>query len=238
MHTDPELLNLLALGEHAGTEDDRTHAQSCPECADELSQLVRLVTLGRGLEADTQLMTPSDQVWARIRQDLALGSSEPPAPAPIRPPSDTPHPLDATGSAAKRARRGLLTITKAAIAGSAHEFEDELTAQALLTPVEPSWSRASGEAELATDEHGRRLLQVTLHADLPSSGLRQAWLVHREDPKRRQSLGILDGPHGLWTIEHSIDLEEYAILEISQQGTGETDHSGHTIVRGELARAG
>jgi hypothetical protein len=54
----------------------------------------------------------------------------------------------------------------------------------------------------------------------------------------RQTLGILDGPHGLWTIEHSIDLEEFGILDISQQGTGETEHSGHTIVRGELTLAG
>jgi hypothetical protein len=238
MHTDPELLSLLALGEHAGTEDDRTHAQTCPECAHELSQLLRLVTLGRAVEADTQLVSPSDRVWARISQDLALGSSEPSTPSPIRPPSDDPRPLAASDSAAKRARRGLLTVIKAAIAGSAHEFEEELTAQARLTPVEPSWSRASGEAEIATDEHGRRLLQVTLHADLPSTGLRQAWLVHRDDPLRRQSLGILDGPHGLWTVEHSIDLEKYAILEISQQGAGETDHSGHTIVRGEFALAG
>lgn len=111
---------------------------------------------------------------------------------------------------------------------------EDLRAHARLAPVEASWSNASGEAQLATDADGRRLLQVTLHADLPSGGVRQAWLVHRDDPGRRQSLGILDGRHGLWTVEHAIDLEQYPVLDISQQSIGSTEHSGQTIVRGEL----
>lgn len=208
MHTDPELLSLFALGEYAGTEDDRVHAQTCPECAGELAELRRLVTLGRSVSAETRLATPSQDVWARIRDELALR----PAPEP--------------------------PIIKAAVAGSSHGFENELTAHAQLTPVEAVWSHASGKAEIATDEHGRRLLQVALRADLPTSGLRQAGLVHRDNPNLRQSLGILDGPHGLWTVEHAIDLEKYAILDISQQGTGETDHSGETIVRGEITLVG
>ena len=66
------------------------------------------------------------------------------------------------------------------------------------------------------------------------SGLRHAWLVHRDDPTRRQALGILDGPYGVWTVDRSIDLEQYAIVDISQQGASETEHSGQTIVRGQL----
>jgi hypothetical protein len=124
-----------------------------------------------------------------------------------------------------------LALDLTAAAPSGHE----LTAHARLAPVAASWSSASGTAELATDERGRRVLEVALHADLPTSGVRQAWLLHRDDPSLRQTLGILDGPHGLWTVAHSIDLEEYSILDISQQDPGETDHSGQTIVRGELA---
>ncbi|MGI3786452.1 MAG: hypothetical protein ACRYG2_37390, partial [Janthinobacterium lividum] len=108
---------------------------------------------------------------------------------------------------------------------------------ARLEPVLESWSQATGEAELATDSSGRRLLQVTLNADLPSTGLRQAWLVHRQDPAQRQTLGVLDGRNGLWTVAHAIDLDQYAILEISQQGVGDTMPSGQTIVRGELQPA-
>jgi hypothetical protein len=110
-------------------------------------------------------------------------------------------------------------------------------ARARLRPVQDAWSSATGEAELATDDQGRRLLQVSLHADLPSTGVRQAWLVHRDDPSVRQTLGVLDGPHGLWTVEHAIDLEQYAILEIAEQSIGGNDYSGRTIVRGELVPA-
>jgi hypothetical protein len=106
-----------------------------------------------------------------------------------------------------------------------------------LSPVDELWSRAWGTAELSIDERGRRVLQVDLSADLPSSGVRQAWLVHRDDPTVRQSLGILDGLHGLWTVEQAIDLQQYAILDISQQAIGENQHSGQTIVRGELTLA-
>ncbi len=202
MHTDPELLGLLALGEHEGTEDDRRHAQTCPQCAAELSDLQRLASLARSVSTETTMATPSQDVWALICEELGFDVE-------------------------------LSAVAPSVDAG----LDDRLTAHARLRPVEASWSGASGEAELATDEHGRRLLRVALQADLPSSGVRQAWLVHRDDPSLRQTLGILDGPHGLWTVAHSIDLEKYAILDISQQDTGETEHSGQTIVRGELTLA-
>lgn len=218
MHVDPELLGLLALGERVGTSDDRAHVRDCPECAGELSELQRVVTLGR--HADTTLAVPRPEVWSRILEELALDptlelTADPSMslpPDPLAPPS-------------------VASSVEAPVAsGSA----DELRAHAQLRPVAASWSDASGRAELATDQHGRRLLQVALHVDLPASGVRQAWLVHRDDPRVRQTLGVLDGPHGLWTVPHSIDLEQYPIIDISQQGPGETEHSGQTIVRGEF----
>lgn len=228
MHAEAELLSLLALGEQVGTDDERRHTETCRECATELSELQRVTALGRSVGAETTMIAPSPTVWARIRDELGFDDSvEPP---PVRsvdapPPRTLSHP---------DRRRSPLAAIKAAIAGSFHGSPDHLRAHVRLTPVEASWSEASGTAELATDEQGRRLLQVALHADLPTSGVRQAWLIHRDDPARRQTLGILDGRHGLWTVDHSIDLEQYSILDISQQGTGQTEHSGHTIVRGEL----
>lgn len=237
MHTDPELLGLLALGEPVGTEDDRVHAQTCPECADELSQLVRVTILGRSADIESPLTIPSPQVWARIRRELNFLASGGPSEAP-----------PAIGFGSEDAERPPLVLVEPLapeeplalvepLPGPSREPEDQLTARAQLTPVAASWSQASGTADLATDDTGRRLLQVSLHADLPTSGVRQAWLVHRDDPSRRQTLGILDGSQGLWTVDHSIDLAEFTILDISQQGVGETEHSGETIVRGELALA-
>lgn len=244
MHTDPELLSLLALGEHVGSDADRHHAQTCRECAAELSELHRLVVLGRSVDAGTAMAVPSESVWARIRDELAL---EPTLEAPLHrsmflPPSP-PEPLTAartvdatptTNPVRTHPQRSFLATVKAALAKSPYGSTDALTAHAALTPVEAFWSGASGHAELATDQQGRRILQVALQADLPSSGVRQAWLIHRDDPTLRQTLGILDGPKGLWTVDKAIDLKQFAILDISQQGTGETEHSGHTIVRGQL----
>lgn len=205
MHLDPDLLALLALGEHAGTENDRRHVQSCADCASELSQLRRLVTLGRSVAADTAMAAPSQGVWVRIRDELALDTRLEPL--------DVAQPV------------GYAPLARP---------DADVIAYARLSPVGALWSHASGKAELITDAHGRRVLTLALRADLPTTGVRQAWLVHRGDPSLRQTLGILDGPLGLWTVERSIDLNSYAILDISQQGTGETNHSGQTIVRGEL----
>jgi hypothetical protein len=193
MHTDPELLALLALGEQVGTEDERRHVQTCPVCAAELAELQQVAVLVREAAGIT-IAEPSPRVWAAIRDELDARSKE------------------------------------------LADAQPELTAHARLSAV-GAWPGASGDARLATDGSGRRLLQVTLRADLPADGVRQAWLVHRDDPGRRQTLGILDGRHGLWTVEHAIDLTEFPILDITQQSLGSTEHSGQTIVRGQLVPA-
>jgi hypothetical protein len=195
MHTDAELLALLALGEPAGTTDERAHVATCAVCAAELEELRRVVELARSV-AKVPLVEPDPRVWAGISRELAA-------------------------EVAEQARR-----------------RHDLRAHARLTSVQAPWAQASGVAELATDADGRRLLQVSLEADLPDAGVRQAWLVHRDDPAQRQTLGILDGGHGLWTVAQVIDLELYPILEISQQSIGSTEHSGQTIVRGELVLVG
>jgi hypothetical protein len=192
MHTDPELLALLALGEPFGSDDDRDHVAACRACAGELAELRWVVQLARGAAALT-LVEPGAQVWDAVCRELDARPAQERFPA-------SPEPR----------------------------------AHALLTPVAGPWTAASGEAELSTDGSGRRMLQVSLDTELPGAGVRQAWLVHRDDPAQRQTLGILDGRHGLWTVAHGIDLEQYPILEITQQSFGSTEHSGQTIVRGEL----
>lgn len=235
MHTDPELLSLLALGEEVGTEEDRLHAQTCPTCAGELSDLRRLVILGRGVGTDTdlpELTVPHPRVWARIREELTLRQE----PESLDPAASSAAPTSGAAtreSVSKSPPQSLLALMEAALAGPSHGSA-ALVARATLAPAQAGWSDSSGEALIATDELGRQILQVALDAELPYSGVRHAWLVHREDETRKQPLGILDGPYGVWTVDQSIDLEQYAIIDISQQGASETEHSGQTIVRGQL----
>lgn len=243
MHTDPELLSLLALGEEVGTDEDRSHVQTCPTCAEELSELHRLVTLGRGVGADSELTVPGPHVWNRIRAELALlPGLEPRADESAVVLEDHPESYAADRTSAASAtttpvsthpRPSLLAVLEAALAGQSRGSAG-LVAHATLAPVQGAWSGASGEAVIATDQLGRRILQVALEPDLPYSGVRHAWLIHRDDPTLKQTLGILDGPYGVWTVDKSINLEQYAILDISQQRASETEHSGQTVVRGQL----
>ena len=236
MHTDPELLSLLALGEQVGTDEDRIHAQTCPTCASELSELHRLVVLGRSAGTDTELTAPHPRVWARIQEGLALQQDL----EPLRPASPAAAPTSEAPtheSVSKQPRQSLLAVMEAALAGPSRGSA-ALVAHATLAPVQAGWSDSAGEAVIATDELGRQILQVALDVELPHAGVRHAWLVHRQDETLKQTLGILDGPYGVWTVDQSIDLEQYAILDISQQGASETEHSGQTIVRGQLTLVG
>jgi hypothetical protein len=228
MHTDPELLSLLALGEPVGTDEDRVHVQTCPTCAGELSELRRLVTLGRS--ADAELTAPDPRVWDRIREELDLPTALEPlvsGSSPLTDEAAAPAPADT------HPEQSLLAVVATALRGPVRGAA-ALVAHATLSPVGAGSSPASGEAVIATDELGRRILQVVLAADPPHAGVRHAWLVHRDDPTLKQPLGILDGPYGVWTVDRSIDLEQYATVDISQQGANQTEHSGQTLVRGQL----
>jgi hypothetical protein len=228
MHTDPELLSLLALGEPVGTDEDRVHVQTCPTCAGELSELRRLVALGRSVGAE--LTVPDPRVWERIRDELALPPALEPRVSESFPLADE---AAAPTPAGTHPEQSLLAVVAAALRGPVRGPAARV-AHAPLAPVGAGSSPASGEAVIATDELGRRILQVVLAADPPHAGVRHAWLVHRDDPTLKQPLGILDGPYGVWTVDRSIDLEQYATVDISQQGAHQTEHSGQTLVRGQL----
>ncbi|RYZ28269.1 MAG: anti-sigma factor, partial [Propionibacteriaceae bacterium] len=72
MHVDEDLLTLLALGEPAGTSDERDHVASCAECTAELAELRRVVGLARSGET---LEVPGPRVWAAVRAGLGTPAS-------------------------------------------------------------------------------------------------------------------------------------------------------------------
>ena len=75
MHTNPEVLALVALGEReAATSEDLDHIAHCPSCERELSELGHLSQVGRTISDHFTLETPSPAVWNRIRVQLGFGS--------------------------------------------------------------------------------------------------------------------------------------------------------------------
>ena len=72
MHTNPEVLALLALGEDTGTAGEREHVETCEICAREVAELAHLTGVGRAVEDATPLESPSPEVWRRIQAELGF----------------------------------------------------------------------------------------------------------------------------------------------------------------------
>src|SRR5215218_2059691 len=85
MHPSPDVLALLALGEKAGTAEERIHVDSCPVCLAEVAEFVRVAAVGRSATGADQLQAPPPEVWRAVQSELglsgdtaaALGSSAP-----------------------------------------------------------------------------------------------------------------------------------------------------------------
>ncbi len=86
-HIDPDLLALLALGEDAAAED-RAHLASCPECATELRQLTKVVSVTRSGPDLRALDTPPPGLWSRVAAAAGVDA----APAPLTTPVTAPAP--------------------------------------------------------------------------------------------------------------------------------------------------
>ncbi len=72
MHTNPEVLALLALGEPAAAPDDRRHLDGCRQCRDELESLTRLISSSPGPVDGRAPDGPSEAVWAGIQAELGF----------------------------------------------------------------------------------------------------------------------------------------------------------------------
>src|SRR5690348_16045010 len=110
MHTNPEVLALLALGEHVADPADRRHLDSCPQCRDELATLSRLI--GHGSAPDDGygdvLDAPSEAVWAGIQAELGfipVTRDWATAPDPSQPDPSRPHPSQPEPSVPEPAAR-------------------------------------------------------------------------------------------------------------------------------------
>ncbi|MET0694582.1 MAG: anti-sigma factor [Propionibacteriaceae bacterium] len=76
MHTNPEVLALLALGEDAGTPAERQHIDNCAACSQEVAELAGIADIGRSSSRPEALLSPSPEVWDRIRAELGFDITE------------------------------------------------------------------------------------------------------------------------------------------------------------------
>ncbi|WP_194398085.1 anti-sigma factor [Microbacterium atlanticum] len=256
-HLDPDRLSLIALGE-AASEDERRHLDVCDECALELAELEYTVVVGRSTVALGDLQAPPDRVWDRIAAELHLGAASgdeggsadatrvagDEASVPVADRSDSTRAPSAEKPHRRRGIRLLFALAASlalivAVVGVwtfVRQPEPVELASATLEAF-PAHPGAAGTAVVVEQPDGERQIEVDLDDSEPDDGFREVWLI-RADASALVSLGVLEGRTGVFSVPDDIDLREYVLVDISQEpADGDPDHSGDSIVRGELGFA-
>jgi hypothetical protein len=245
-HLEPDDLALAALGEPLDATG-RAHLAACAECAREAASLAATVAVGRAAAGDGPVAPPA-AVWERVRDELGLDPDLAPA-DPAGPASTGAAPLPApTSPAPSSARSGrgrarwLVPAAAGLVAGAVggglavggllRDGSPAVLAETTLDAL-PGWS-ATGDAAVEEDADGRRTLVVRL-SDEGVDGFREVWLLDRE-ATRLVGLGVLDGDEGRFTIPVGLDLDDFAVVDVSAEPfDGDPAHSGDSILRGELS---
>ncbi len=257
MHTSPDLLALLALGELVGTEEDLVHIAGCPSCRTELSTLTAAARTARKVDQDDVLVRPRPQVWDQISRELHLQTVPPvetvPA-APATPSSATVAPAapltavsaaSSTSSARTQRNTRLAAFALAAVLalvvgiGLGANVERILPGSREVASVDlnalPAWAGADGRAVVETDRDGNRYLLVQAQVPQSRPGLREVWLTNSA-ASTMYAMGYLDDGQGRFVIPPELNLTEFRLVDVSLEPLGDKDfrHSGDSMLRGKL----
>ena len=255
MHSDPDVLAAVAMGETDVTRDDARHAESCDECSREVRSLRRVAELARSGPEEEPLARPDDAVWSRISTTLGLADDVVPASvggadSVIGGTSASPvndlrrHRVRGVGAyeshwrwvwpVAVAASVALISAVAGGVVLTQRPSPTVLAA-IKLGPL-PEWSGSSGDARIERAGDGQRDVLVTLQASAPASkaAYREVWLLSA-DLTKLVSIGVLSGDEGSFVLPEGIDLRDYPIVDISEEVLdGDPAHSGNSIVRGEI----
>ena len=238
-HVNPDVLALLALGEHVGTPSQLVHLDACGPCAAELNNLSRTAMVARSTLAAGEFTEPPSRVWTRISAELALDGAAVgySAPSDIAAPAASIAPRTRRRALAPLAAAAALLLIVGAVGATWLALRPTpltVLASATLTAF-PSWTGSSGEALLEKTATGARVVQISLSAPDDDEGFREVWLI-TSDATEIVSLGVLDGGTGTFTVPDGLDLSRYDQVDISSEKfDGDPNHSGDSILRGLLS---
>jgi anti-sigma-K factor RskA len=246
MHTNPDLLALLALGEDVGAEEDLVHISECPACRDELAALTAAASTARRTNDRDVLLSPRPEVWQRISQELrlqapvALPATSPAAPVPS---SSTPPPASDPSRSQRKTRLAAFALaavlTLAVGIGLGANLDRILPGQRVVSSVQlnalPHWSGSSGRATVEQDRDGNRFLVVQVSSPEPATGPREVWLTNSQ-AEPMFAMGFLNNGSGRFLIPPDVDLAQFQLVDISQEPANDHDggHSGNSMLRGKL----
>jgi hypothetical protein len=242
-HLDDEQLALHALGEPLPATAVE-HLQGCDRCTAEIDQLSAVVATARTLGENDQPRSPDPRVWARIKEDLDLGTGT------VAPVADVGQPVAEVASIADRRHRwptGLLVaasvlglVAGATVALGASALVDDGTTPAPVASVVATTSLAAlpdhagtGRAEIVETPSGKELV-VDVSDLTETDGFYEVWLI---DPQTSQMIGLgaLSGDNGRFAIPEGLDLTRYRLVDVSSEPLdGDPVHSTDSVVRGEL----
>jgi Anti-sigma-K factor rskA len=248
-HVDPEVVALIALGENAGSADDRAHLAGCEHCQHELHSMAAVVGTARRGGGEEELAAPPVELWSRIASHAAVDGPQAAASVSEQP----PQPASARGGPRLRGPRawrrwpiaaavaGVLAGVLLALGGVAIvHFKHgppaaHVVAQIPLHPLPqfPQWRTASGNAVMENGPGGLRL-RVTVHA--PSRpGFFEVWLLARNGVSMISLGDLNDRQTGEFTMPPGVNLGNYSRVDVSLQPfNGSTAHSKESVVRGAL----
>lgn len=237
MHTTPDVLTLLALGELAGDAGDRDHLAECPVCTAELDELSRVVHTARTADPDDRLVTPGPKVWAGIQAAIADAHPRSPSAALSRAPEPSRTP--------RRLATFVLVAAVALVAGvglglgisRVNEVNQAAAAVTHLNAL-PPFPGAEGTARFSQAENGDRTLIVQVSLPRPADGSLEVWLSD-ELSEHMTSMGYLTDGQGTFTVPKDMNVAATPVLDVSIEPTADpqpNDHSGVSVVRGRLVR--
>ena len=255
MHPNPDAIALLALGEDPASREEREHVDTCSVCTAQIEELARVVELGRESDETDELHTPSPEIWQRIRAELfetpaATTATMAPAEELTSDVTDT----DATATAgpgldrstagpiARRTRSFFALVAAVAlIAGMGLGFgiarfgqAPEASATVHLNGL-PSWPGAEGEARVAENEQGQRVLIVKVTTPQPVDGHFEVWLSD-DKALHMRDMGTMETGSGTFVIPPEMELVDSPVIDVSLEPKNDTDpeHSKDSVVRGRL----
>jgi hypothetical protein len=246
MHTSPDVLALVALGEEAMDDTGRRHLDSCAACQAELAELTRAADLGRETTPDDVIHAPSPRVWLAIQDELGFTTA--PASAPPSPPvAASTAPLRAVEPAGRWRRGRLVVAVLAAAVALFAGFGIGLNWNRLTTPNQvasvtvnlnalPAWPGASGTASVETDASGNRFLVVRVTAERePTGGRQEVWMSDTR-ALHMTPMGFLSNGQGRFEIPPTMNPHDSPLVDVSEEPPNDTDpdHSHNSIVRGRL----
>lgn len=237
MHTTPDVLTLLALGEPVDDTQQHAHLAECRVCSAELEELSRVVDAARHSHPGDVLATPRPVVWENIQREIQ--ASQPTYGSSVAALSD--------GIPGRRRRSVYALVAAVALVaglgggfGIAQTFQPDViqAARPVHLNALPGWPGAEGEASVEDNAQGDQVLSVSVSVPRPIDGRLEVWLSD-ERAESMTSMGYLDGTAGSFEIPAGMELGQSPVIDVSVEPLHDPhpdEHSEDSIVRGRIVR--